>query len=1358
MVKHKILIVEDSKLTTQIYKNILTEHGYLIDSCTNGNDAIRRVCSDFPPHLVLMDIDLEGTLDGVETAHHILKIKEIPVIFLTANSSKEIYERIKNVSCYGFILKGTDKYALLSTIETALRLADTTAQVSFSVASLEETQKIAQLGRWKLEHTTNSLSWSDTIYEIFEIEQQAFGATYEAFLDAIHPEDRELVDKAWKDSLENKTSYQITHRLLMEDGRVKWVDERCRTVFGAAGKPLSSVGIVQDITERKEAEIQIKKLSKEYVQVFHGTQDSMFLVEVKANSTFRYIRNNRMHQELTGIKTEDIQGKTPEELLGESLGRTISANYKRCVTNGGPLSYQETLDLPAGQRIWSTTLTPVYKNNQVAYIVGSSIDITAQKLVEQALRENEKKYRLIFERAPLGVLHFDENGHITDCNEYFIKIIGSSREKLIGIDMTKLPDQHVTEALRGALQGRITTYEGIYKSVTANKITPIKLQFAPIFFEDGFYGGVGIVEDITERIEAEKMLKERDNLLSRLSLQLPGAIYQYLLRPDGTSCFPFASNGIWDIYEVTPEEVKTDASVVSTRIHPDDYDQVMASINSSYNNLSVWENTHRVILPEKGLCWVRGLARPEKLPDGSVLWHGYLQNIDELKKAEDALQESEENYRYLIDNIHDIVYKINAGGIFTFVSPSWSLLLGHAEDQVVGKSFQLFVHPEDIPDCMAFLQKVMETGERQEGVEYRVKHADGSLVWHTSSATPMRDESGTTIGFLGTARDITERKKAEALLAHYHDLMKYVIEHTQSAVAVHDKELNYIYVSQRYLRDYRVKEHEIIGKHHYEVFPDLPQKWRDVHQRALAGEVISAEEDPYVQEDGKVDWTRWECRPWHEADGSIGGIIIYTEVITERKKMEQLIYFEKERLKTTLLSIGDGVIATDTKCNVVLMNPIAVQLTGWTQEEAFGRPLDEVFYIIHEYTRERCENPASKVLATGHMIELANHTVLIAKDGTEWPIEDSAAPIISDHSNGIDGVVLVFREVTEKRKKQAEIEFLSYYDQLTGLFNRRFFEKELRRLDTAENLPLTLAICDANGLKLANDAFGHEVGDKILIKLAEVMQKECRTNDIIARIGGDEFVIIMPKTNCNQAKKTISQLSESISREKVESIALSVSCGWDTKYDTDENITTVFRRAEDLMYRKKLSESKSIHYKTIEVINKALYEKNEREEKHSKRVSELCVALGIALNLSHDEINELRTVGLMHDIGKIAVDQNILNKPSTVDKLERLQIERHPEVGYQILSSVNEYAPLADYVLSHHERLDGKGYPRGLKGEEIPMQARILAIADAYDAMTSDRPYRKKLTKQAALNELKRQAGTQFDPVIIRVFLEKVIT
>ena len=480
-----------------------------------------------------------------------------------------------------------------------------------------------------------------------------------------------------------------------------------------------------------------------------------------------------------------------------------------------------------------------------------------------------------------------------------------------------------------------------------------------------------------------------------------------------------------------------------------------------------------------------------------------------------------------------------------------------------------------------------------------------------------------------------------------------------------------------------------------------------------------------------------------------------TRTLTEHKAMEDLLYNEKEQFKTTLISIGDGVISTDTQGQVVIMNKIAEQLTGWTQAEALGQPIEAVFQIIDEFTRARRDDPVANVLATEAVIELFNHTLLISKDGTERPIEDSAAPIHDEHGH-LSGVVLVFRDFTEKKKSHEEIKYLSFHDYLTGLYNRRFYEEELARLDTRRRWPLTIVMGDVNGLKLINDSFGHGTGDQLLKKTAVAIRNGCRADDIIARIGGDEFVILLPETDAYEAAKLIKRIKNLLKKEQIEGMEISVSFGSETKNCADDDIEAVIKKAEDEMYHNKLFEGPSLKGQVIDNIVAALYQKSNREEVHSRNVSNLCERMGEALGLEEYKIKELKAFGLLHDIGKIVISDKNLNKPGKLTDNEWIEMKAHSEIGYRILNTNKDMAEIAEYVLAHHERWDGKGYPKGLKGQEIPLQARICAIADAYDTMTGISSYKPSLTVEVALAELRNNAGTQFDPDLVRVFINQV--
>lgn len=352
--------------------------------------------------------------------------------------------------------------------------------------------------------------------------------------------------------------------------------------------------------------------------------------------------------------------------------------------------------------------------------------------------------------------------------------------------------------------------------------------------------------------------------------------------------------------------------------------------------------------------------------------------------------------------------------------------------------------------------------------------------------------------------------------------------------------------------------------------------------------------------------------------------------------------------------------------------------------------------------------------------------------------------------------------IEHRKVLESKLIDLSYEDRLTGLYNRRFFEEALKRLDTPENLPLTLIMADVNGLKLINDSFGHQVGDKLLISVAKIIKKGVRGDDIVSRISGDEFVIILPNTDDERAGKLIQRIKRiaqdiGFENEKLVDIELSISFGSATKYNEDVDISEILKKAEDTMYAQKLFEGPSMRSKTIEAIIKALYEKSAREEKHSLRVSMICQDLGILCGFKDEKLKELESVGLLHDIGKIAINENILEKPGKLNSEEWEEVKKHPEIGYRILSTVNEMAQIAEYVLYHHERYDGSGYPKGLVGEEIPLVSRIISIADAYDAMAMDRPYRAALSNEEIVREFVDNAGTQFDPYLARVFVENIL-
>lgn len=438
----------------------------------------------------------------------------------------------------------------------------------------------------------------------------------------------------------------------------------------------------------------------------------------------------------------------------------------------------------------------------------------------------------------------------------------------------------------------------------------------------------------------------------------------------------------------------------------------------------------------------------------------------------------------------------------------------------------------------------------------------------------------------------------------------------------------------------------------------------------------------------------------------------------------------------------DAMLFIDKEGNILEVNEAAIRLYGYTGEEFLSmkifdlRCADEKLFILEQMEYED---------QNGIMFE----TIHYHKDGSPIYVEISWQGTFLGSKRLL---LTIVRDITERKKSAAQNLYLINHDVLTGLYNRNYGEEEIKRIDIAKNLPISIIMADVNGLKLVNDAFGHDVGDKLLKHAALIIQSVCRTDDTVVRWGGDECIILMPKTNKEEAAKTVKRIKGLFIDKQINSIKVSISFGWDTKEQIDEDIMKVLTNSEDNMYRNKYLEGESVKRNIIHTIITTLHEKNPREEKHSKRVREICQKIGETIGLSEIEINKLKIAGLLHDIGKIAIEESLLNKKGPLTEAEWNQIKRHSDIGYRIISTSHEMVDLGHCILAHHERWDGNGYPQGLTGEAIPLLARIIAIADSYDAMTSQRTYRKAVSDAAAKAEIIKNGGTQFDPEIARIF------
>jgi len=714
----------------------------------------------------------------------------------------------------------------------------------------------------------------------------------------------------------------------------------------------------------------------------------------------------------------------------------------------------------------------------------------------------------------------------------------------------------------------------------------------------------------------KKFLQENKEKLENLANQAPGTLYQFQLMPDGRSKFPYASQGIYEIYEVRPEEIMRDASKAFKRIHPDDYAQVVESIQKSADSLEMWHDDYRVMLPKQGEKWVQGKAKPEKLEDGSILWHGNIREITKEKALELKIKMQKDRLGWIIEGIDAGTWEWNILTGETLFNEKWAEILGYTLDEISPtsiNSWEKYTHPEDLEQA----QKNLE-----EQFEFQKTLADisSSLLEVNSTNIDRRiDEALEKIGlFIKFDRSyIFQLSKDNKFISNTHEWCRLAI----------DRE-----------------------KENLQMVPI-----------------------------DKISW--WMSKLSNNQVINIPSV----------SEMSKKAVVEQQMLK-------------EQKVKSAVVMPIFIE------NELFG------FFGFDSVENIR---------------------------------------ILSEKALGLLKIFTdVITSAFSKYVYDEKIIKLTFNDSLTGLYNRRFFENELIRLNTKRQLPMSIIIADINGLKIINDSLGHAKGDQLLIKSANVLESITRQEDILARQGGDEFAILLPQTDSKEAENIINRIKTFEKTTDTDELSVSMALGTATKTRIDQDIHEILRTADNHMYQNKLLESKSAKNNIIKSLLKTLEVKSNETKEHAIRMTKLAMTFGKKLGLSNSKLNRLALLSTLHDIGKITIPEEILKKPGKLTEKEWGIVKKHPESGYRIANASQVFALVAEAIYAHHEQWSGNGYPRQLAGEDIPYLARIISIIDAYDVMTNERPYKKVMSKNDALKEIEDCANRQFDPMLAKAFIK----
>ncbi len=540
--------------------------------------------------------------------------------------------------------------------------------------------------------------------------------------------------------------------------------------------------------------------------------------------------------------------------------------------------------------------------------------------------------------------------------------------------------------------------------------------------------------------------------------------------------------------------------------------------------------------------------------------------------------------------------------------------------------------------------------------------------------------------------------------------------------------------------------------------PDDLQMDLDLFAQFQSGKIDGYSlEKRFLLPDGSYVWTNMHISHLIGSHTSQSAHLCLLEDISGRKEIESTLK-ESERNKAVLLARLPGMayrcgIGRDRRMEFASEGCLA--LTGYHPEDLTGDPEMTFNSLLPEKYRELIWSEWERVLARRDHFKYEYE--LITKDGVKKWALDLAQGVFDDDGSiqAIEGIII---DVTEQKKREAQVRFLDERDLLTTVLNRRTFEVQVEQLDRPDSHPLSIVVCDIDGLRLINDAFGNRMGDRSISDIAQIIQSCCRAEDILGRTGGDEFAVLMPNTDSERAREFIEQIERALDQyrrsENHPPYDVSLSFGYGIKKDQGQSMKDTMKMAEDNLLHRKLLNRSSVHSAIVSSIMSTLYAKSQETEEHGKRLIRLTRMMGEKLGFEQKSLDDLELLSMLHDIGKVGVDDSILNNPGRLSPPEWELMKKHTEIGHKIIKSSPELEHIAEYILHHHERWDGTGYPGGLKGERIPLLSRILAVADAFDAMTEDRIYREAMPRQNAINEIIRCSGTQFDPDIAAFFID----
>jgi len=1001
---------------------------------------------------------------------------------------------------------------------------------------------------------------------------------------------------------------------------------------------------------------------------------------------------------------------------------------------------------------------------------------------------------------------YDLEGRLNYVNKKCLETIGYQPEEILGRYGWDFIPERYRDIFRDATIERLknqpiqaTYVVTVQRKDGSERI--LRLNASPITDGDAVIGEMVLAEDETERRQAEKALKQNNLLMQMMQEELTAAnqqlkaaeeelIQQLDEAENNKLALASAHQKMEAIFNFLPDPtffVNADGVVTMWNRAIEDLTgvkvrEILGKGNREYSRvfygnrrpmlidlalegrevdmdeeIIVIRHGERVletesVMPNNGdnLQYLNGKSSP--LYDHNGILLGAIESLrdtTESKRAQWALQQSEEKYRGILESIEDGYFEVDHLGRMQFFNPHLIHVLGYEPDELLGSSYRVLMDEENSSKLFEAFNKVYTTGQPVKELDWQVPRKDGSKLFVETTVLPIKEDNR-VVGFRGIIHDISERKAAQEALARSESLYRTIFETTGTAMIIIDDDRTISLMNTETERLLGYTKEEIEGKIKWDsvVAPDDLERMTDYHtlRRMYAGQAPRSYEFKLISKFGQIHDVVLTIAMIPDSNKSVASI----QDITDRKRADEALQLSEARYRAIVEDQTELICRYLPDGTIIFVNETYCRYFGGSREEIIGGNFVEVFAAqdreminqqIHDLSRL---NPVTN-----------GEVILHLPGGQERWLSWTHRAIFNEH-----GVLLdyqsVGRDVTARKQAEERLRYLSIHDALTGLYNRLYFQEKMKVMDSAEYTGVGLIMADVDGLKIVNDTLGHDRGDKLLRGAASLLVDCFRKGDIVARVGGDEFAILIPFTSKQEMDQAIERIRNKIKayNETYPEMHLSISLGYAIKENPASNISSIFEEADNNMYHDKLRSKLSTRGAIIQTLIKALETKDFMTEGHGERMENLVMKMANALELPERTVNELKLLARFHDIGKVGVDDGILFKKGPLDPEELQQMHRHCEIGNRIAFSAPELVLVADWILKHHEWWNGEGYPLGLIGDDIPLECRILAIADAYDAMTSNRPYRGMMTHEKVIAELQRGAGTQFDPLLVEKFIQ----